>query len=91
MKFNLIIDLVNISNDPASELDKDFTNKTNYENKIKMINYLKMSENLDNYVYMSSCSVYGNNSKLITEKSVTKPISLYSKLCLKFEKHLKKT
>ena len=39
---------------------------------------------------MSSCSVYGNNKNLITEKSKPKPISLYSKLCLKYEEHLKK-
>ena len=39
---------------------------------------------------MSSCSVYGNNKNIITEKSTPKPISLYSKLCLKFEKYLKK-
>ena len=39
---------------------------------------------------MSSCSVYGNNKNLITEKSNPKPISLYSKLCLKYEKYLKK-
>lgn len=39
---------------------------------------------------MSSCSVYGNNQNLITEKSKPKPISLYSKLCLKYEKYLKR-
>ena len=39
---------------------------------------------------MSSCSIYGNNKNLITEKSTPKPISLYSKLCLKYEKFLKK-
>ena len=38
---------------------------------------------------MSSCSVYGNNKDLITENSQPKPISLYSKLCLKYEKYLK--
>ena len=38
---------------------------------------------------MSSCSVYGNNKNLINEKSKPKPISLYSKLCLKYEKYLK--
>ena len=38
---------------------------------------------------MSSCSVYGNNQNLISEKSRPKPISLYSKLCLKYEKYLK--
>ena len=39
---------------------------------------------------MSSCSVYGNNKDIIDEKSPPRPISLYSKLCLKYEEYLKK-
>ena len=39
---------------------------------------------------MSSCSVYGNNKNTINEKSPPRPISLYSKLCLKYEEYLKK-
>ena len=88
--FNYIIDLVNISNDPASELNKKFTNITNYSNKVKLYNKIKNDDKLSRYIYMSSCSVYGNNKNLITEKSTPKPISLYSKLCLKYEKFLKK-
>lgn len=87
--FDYIIDLVNISNDPASELNKRFTNQTNYLNKIKLYNRIKNIKKLSRYIYMSSCSVYGNNKNLITEKSKPKPISLYSKLCFKYEKFLK--
>ena len=88
-QFDFIIDLINISNDPASELNKKFTNLTNYSNKVKLYNKIKNLKNISKYIYMSSCSVYGNNSNLITEKSVPKPISLYSKLCLKYENYLK--
>ena len=87
--FDFIVDLVNISNDPASELNKKFTNITNYSNKIKLFNKIKNNLKLSRYIYMSSCSVYGNNKDLITENSQPKPISLYSKLCLKYEKYLK--
>ena len=87
--FDIIVDLVNISNDPASELNKKFTYQTNYLNKIKLYNKIKKSKNLSRYIYMSSCSVYGNNKNLITENSKPKPISLYSKLCLKYEQYLK--
>ncbi len=89
-KFDVIIDLVNISNDPASELNKTFTYQTNFLNKVKLYKKIKNIKNLSRYIYMSSCSVYGNNKNLITEKSRPKPISLYSKLCLKYEKHLKR-
>ena len=88
-QFNYIVDLVNISNDPASELNKKFTNITNYSNKIKLHNKIKNNKNLLLYIYMSSCSVYGNNNNLITEKTKPKPISLYSKLCLKYENFIK--
>ena len=90
LKFDYIIDLVNISNDPASELNTKFTYKTNYLNKIKLYSKIKNIKKLKKYIYMSSCSVYGNNQNLITEKSKPKPISLYSKLCLKYEKYLKR-
>ena len=87
--FDFIVDLVNISNDPASELNKKFTKITNYSNKIKLFNKIKNNSKLSRYIYMSSCSVYGNNKDLITENSQPKPISLYSKLCLKYENYLK--
>jgi len=86
--FEVIVDLVNISNDPASELNKKFTYLTNYSNKIKLYNKIKNLKNLTRYIYMSSCSVYGNNKNIISENSKPKPISLYSKLCLKYEKYL---
>lgn len=88
-KFDYVIDLINISNDPASELNRKFTYRVNYLNKLNLYKKLSKSKNLKKYVYMSSCSVYGNNKNLITEKSSPKPISLYSKLCLKYEKYLK--
>ena len=88
--FEFIVDLVNISNDPASELNKVFTNTTNYLNKLKLYKKIENNKKILRYIYMSSCSVYGNNKNLISERSKPKPISLYSKLCLKYEKYLKK-
>ena len=88
--FDFIIDLVNISNDPASELNKKFTNITNYLNKLRLYKKIQSNKKIQRYIYMSSCSVYGNNKNLISEKSKPKPISLYSKLCLKYGKFLKK-
>ena len=88
--FEFIVDLVNISNDPASELNKMFTNTTNYLNKLKLYKKIENNKKTLRYIYMSSCSVYGNNKNLISERSKPKPISLYSKLCLKYEEYLKK-
>ena len=88
--FDFIVDLVNISNDPASELNKKFTNITNYLNKLKLYKKIQNNKKISRYIYMSSCSVYGNNKNLISERSKPKPISLYSKLCLKYENYLRK-
>ena len=88
-KFDYIIDLVNISNDPASELNQKFTYLTNFLNKVKLYKKIKNVNQLSRYIYMSSCSVYGNNKNLINEKSLPKPMSLYSKLCLKYENYLR--
>ena len=55
--FDIIVDLVNISNDPASELNKKFTYQTNYLDKVKLYNKIKKLNNLSRYIYMSSCSV----------------------------------
>ena len=89
-KFDFIIDLVNISNDPASELNFQFTNLTNYKNKILFYKKLLKVNKAIKYIYISSCSVYGHNASLVNESSKPKPISLYSKLCLRYENFLKK-
>lgn len=87
-KFDIVIDLINISNDPSSELNPKFTLDNNYNNKIKFCE--KINKNI-RYIYASSCSVYGKNKKLVNEKSKTYPISLYAKLCKKFEDYLVKS
>lgn len=86
-KFDYIIDLANVSNDPSSEIDPNFTKNNNYNNKIKFYRKLKK---VKNYIYASSCSVYGMNKNLVNENSKLSPISVYSKSCLKFENFLKK-
>lgn len=88
--FDYIIDLINISNDPASELNPEFTKTTNYYNKIKLYKKIKNINKIKKFIYMSSCSVYGHNKSLISEKSKPNPISLYAKLCLDFEKYIRK-
>lgn len=89
-KIKIIVDLANISNDPASELDPKFTKINNYDYKKKIINLVKKSKNFEKYIYISSCSVYGFNKKIVNEKEKTKPISLYSKYCKKTEDFLRK-
>lgn len=85
--FDYVIDLANISNDPSSELNPNFTNTNNLINKKKF--YKKLS-NVKKYIYASSCSVYGMNKNIVNEKSKLAPISIYSKSCFNYEKYLRK-
>ncbi len=86
--FNYVIDLANISNDPASELNKNITFKNNYFNKKKFFSKLNKKTK---FIYISSCSVYGNfENKLAEVTSKTNPLSSYSKCCVLFENFLKK-
>ena len=84
---DMIVDLANISNDPASELDPNFTKTNNYLNKVRLIKMLKKINSFSKYIYISSCSVYGFNDNFVSEKSKTNPISLYAKYCLKTENY----
>lgn len=87
-QYEYIIDLANISNDPASELDKRITLKNNYQDKVKFLNKLNHETK---FIYISSCAVYGNyGKKIATIKSTTYPLSTYSKCCLLFENFIKK-
>lgn len=86
-KFNFIIDLANISNDPSSELNPKFTLINNYLNKKK---FFKKLSSIKKYVYASTCSVYGKNKNLVNENSKLSPISVYSKSSLNYEKFIKK-
>lgn len=83
--FRYIIDLANVSNDPASELNPKFTIKNNFTEKKK---FYKKLQNVKKYIYASSCSVYGKNKDMVNENSKLSPISIYSKSCLNFEKYL---
>lgn len=85
--FSYIIDLANVSNDPSSELNPNFTNINNLKNKKK---FYKKLQNVKKYIYASSCSVYGMNKNLVNEKSKLAPISVYSKSCLNYENFLRK-
>ncbi len=87
----IVIDLANISNDPASELDPNFTKTNNYLNKVRLIKMIKKLKSFSKYIYISSCSVYGFNDKYVNEKSRTNPISLYAKYCLQTENFLRST
>ena len=78
-----VIWLAAIVGDPACNLNQDLTVDIN-ERSVKWL--------CDNYdgriVFISTCSVYGFNNKLLDEESELNPLSLYAWTKLNSEKHL---
>lgn len=86
-----VVDLSGIVGDPACSINEKNTYLSNYLNTIKIIDNLKKKD-VERYIYISSCSVYGSSKgkKLIKENSKVKPISLYADLKIKCEKYILK-
>jgi len=80
-----VIWLAAIVGDPACNLNQDLTVEIN-ENSVKWLG--------DNYdgkiIFLSTCSVYGVNDKLLNEGSELNPLSLYAWTKLNSEKYLEK-
>mgnify|MGYP003685492051 CR=1 FL=1 len=56
---------------------KDFNN--NVKSTISLLNFIRKTQNKPKIIFMSSYSIYGNNFKdSISEKFVTKPVSIYA-------------
>ncbi|GIR19864.1 hypothetical protein CM15mP35_01250 [bacterium] len=67
-----------LSNDPLGELDPNITKDINHNGTIKLYSLLKMT-NVEKFVYMSSCSVYGFNKQIVNEDSKVNPLTEYAK------------
>jgi len=78
-----IIWLAAIVGDPACNLNQDLTVEIN-ERSVKWL-----CENYDGrIIFLSTCSVYGFNNKLLDEESELNPLSLYAWTKLNSEKYL---
>ena len=84
-----MIHLAAIVGDPASKNNPNLTVKTNLIGSKKFYNLVKKYK-IKNFIFFSTCSNYGmsSNSKLLKETSSLKPLSLYAKTKVDFEKFL---
>jgi nucleoside-diphosphate-sugar epimerase len=87
---DIVLDLAALSNDPSCELDTKLTYDINYKGRVNCaINAKKAG--VKKYIFMSSCSVYGKNTKRnLDEISRTDPVSEYAKASLNAESKIKK-
>lgn len=83
-----VIHLAAISNDPTAELDEKITKSVNYEAVGRLVKAAKKM-GIKRFINASSSSMYGIQSdEPATEKSPTKPLSLYAKYKLLSEKFI---
>ncbi len=80
-----VCDLACLSNDPAGEIDPLLTYNINRDGRVHVAKTAK-NAGVSKYILSSSCSVYGQGEEpQLTEKSSTKPISVYAKSTLEAE------
>lgn len=82
-----IIDLAGLPNDPTAELHPTLCENTG-ESSIKVAK-LASIKGIKRYIYMSSCSVYGDTGELLCDESTkTNPLTTYAKVKLNVENNL---
>lgn len=73
-----VIDLAALSNDPAGELDAEWTWEVNHAGRVRVAQLAKRA-GVPLYVLPSSCSVYGFQDGLLDERSPVNPLTTYAK------------
>ena len=89
--FDVVFHLAAIVGDPACKVNESLTKKTNLDASIDFFKIVKKNK-IKKFFFFSTCSNYGlsKNSKLLKETDDLKPLSLYAKTKVKFEKYLLK-
>lgn len=72
-----VMDLAAISNDPAGELDPQKTLDINYLGRVRVAHLAKYC-GVRRYILASSCSIYGYQQGILTEKSKINPLTTYA-------------
>ena len=82
-----IIDLAALSNDPCGELEPEKTLEINYKGRVRVAKLAKKN-GIKKYVLASTCSVYGFQEEIITERSDLNPLTTYAKASMMAEKEI---
>jgi nucleoside-diphosphate-sugar epimerase len=86
-RFDAVIHLAALSNDPMGEFDKELTFDINYIATAELAKLAKVS-GASRFIFSSSCSVYGVSDGIADEESPVCPLSAYSKSKLRAEEYL---
>ncbi len=82
-----VIHLGEIVGDPAVNLNTKFSIKNNYLSTDFLVSEC-IKNNINKFIFTSSCSVYGESKFKCSEKSKLNPVSLYAKCKIECEKSI---
>lgn len=84
-RFDAVVHLAEISNDPVGELNPDVTANVNHRGTVRLAEMAREA-GVRRFVHMSSCSVYGaSGDQDSTEGSPTDPLTAYARAKLDVE------
>jgi len=84
-----VFDLASLSNDPSGELEPQKTLEINYKGRVRVAR-LSKKYGVSKYVLASTCSVYGFQEEILTEKSPPNPLTTYARANMLAEKEILK-
>ena len=86
-EIDYVVHMAELSNDPLGELNPGLTEKINIDGTQKLA---QISEELgvEKFIYMSSCSVYGQSENNNDEEAKTSPLTSYAKAKVHNEEYL---
>jgi nucleoside-diphosphate-sugar epimerase len=82
-----VVHLAGLVGDPACALDSDFTRHTNIV-ATRMAKDVAQSLGVYRFIFASSCSVYGDADKEVSETSDLHPVSIYAQTKIDSEREL---
>lgn len=83
--FDVIVLMAALVGDPACSVNHTLTEEINYKSIKDFCEVVSPNKHL---IFMSTCSVYGAQNGLLTEKSETNPLSSYASTKLKAEEYI---
>lgn len=88
-----VVHLAAIVGDPACAKQPEISIETNWKASKMLLDLCNQSLNIKRFIFASTCSNYGKigGDEFVNENSPLKPMSLYAKLKVKFEKYLLET
>ena len=84
---DVVVDMAALANDPAGELNPEYTMDINYRGRVRVAKLAK-KHGVERYIYFSSCSVYGRQEGVVDETSPTNPLTTYARAALLGEKEV---